>query len=718
MPEESQIFHESWYRIAGQSLSLRSSVRVRRQMFRGALWYVLFDPFGDQFYRLRPSAYRFVARLSERRTVEDVWKESIAADPDNAPGQEEVIQLLAQLYHANLLHYELPADSAKLFERYRETRQKIRRAALANIMFFRLPLFDPDRMLQRLLPIVKPLMGPVGAVLWLAVVGWGGKVAIDNFAALSNQSQGILALANIPLLYLGMIIVKALHELGHAFAVRGFGGEVHSMGVMFLIFNPLPYVDATASWAFRSKWKRALVGAAGMIVELFVAAVAVFLWAGTGPGVLHSLAYNMIFVASVSTILFNINPLLRFDGYYILSDLLDIPNLHTQASQQLRHLVERYAFGWKKSRSPASGAKDAFWLTVFGIASGIYRVVVFASILLFVADRLLVLGLLMAAICAVAWVVAPAMRLIRYLASDPRLERTRLRAVLVCLVALAGTGSLLYLVRFPSSFAAPGVLEATQHAYVVNPVEGRVAQILVSSGAHVPAGTPLVRLDNEEIDFAIREADGSLSEVTAMEQKALSTSQADLKAVQSLGVSMRGRLERLRQDKADLLVRAEIGGIWVAPGVEDLVGMWLRRGTAIGQLVDDSSFRFASVVSQDDVSQVFSGNVLGSEVRLAGEADVKIVATSAQVIPMEQKQLPSRALGFGGGGEVAVDTREASGAVAAQPFYEVRVAIPSDCGAALLHGRSGRVRFRLNPEPLLLQWHRRLRQLVQSRYQL
>jgi putative peptide zinc metalloprotease protein len=128
-------------------------------------------------------------------------------------------------------------------------------------------------------------------------------------------------------MYLALVLIKACTSWATP-AVRRFGGEVHTLGVMFLIFSPLPYMDATAAWAFRSKWRRVLVGAAGMIAELFAAAVAVFVWASTGPGILHSLAYNTIFVASLSTILFNINPLLRFDGYYILSDLLDIPNLH------------------------------------------------------------------------------------------------------------------------------------------------------------------------------------------------------------------------------------------------------------------------------------------------------------------------------------------------------------------------------------------------------
>ena len=628
MAEESQIFHESWYRIAGQSLALRSSVRVRRQMFRGALWYVLFDPFGDQFYRLRPAAYRFVARLGERRTVEEVWKESIAVDPDNAPGQEEVIQLLAQLYHANLLHYELAPDSAKLFERYRETKQKIRRAALANIMFFRLPLFDPDAALKRSLFLVRPLMGPLGAVLWLAVVGLGVKAAIDNFAGLSNQSQGILALPNIPLLYLGLVIIKALHELGHAFVVRGFGGEVHSMGVMFLIFNPLPYVDATAAWAFRSKGRRVLVGAAGMIVELFVAAFAVLVWAGTGPGVLHSLAYNMVFVASVSTILFNINPLLRFDGYYILSDLLDIPNLHTQASQHLRHLVERYAFGWQEvpqpgrdARTRRSGSPSSAWPA--------------ASTGWWSSPRSCSSSPIASSCSASSWPrSAPSPGSSRRLCASSATWRPtpgssargcgrswcacwRLRQPAACSTSR----------RFPPASARPGSSRRTSTPTWSIGSKGASPR---SSRPQAPAWSGAGRsCASATRRSTLRSArwTGASTKSRPWNRRPSRRSQADLKAVQSLRGSMLQRRERLREEKADLLVRAEIAGIWVAPGVEDLVGMWLRRGTPVGQLVDDSGFRFAAVVSQDDVSQVFTGNILGSEVRLAGEAHVNILAT-------------------------------------------------------------------------------------------
>ncbi|RLF30891.1 MAG: peptidase M50, partial [Thermoplasmata archaeon] len=492
MARSGTTFSESWHRIANLRVSLRPTVKVRKQLFRGEKWYVLHDPFNNQFFRLRPEAHDFVSRLRPDRTVEEVWEECLKRHPDEAPGQEDVIQLLTQLYFANLLYFEVPADTEKLFERYRKRRQREIQSKFLSIMFIRIPLLDPENFLRRCLPFIKHLISPVFGILWLLVVIAAGKLVVDHFDAVTEQAQGILASDNLILLYAGLVILKGLHEFGHAIVCKRYGGEVHTMGVMLLVFTPLPYMDATSSWSFRSRWQRALVGAAGMIVEIFVAAIATFVWAKTGPGTLHSLAYNMMFIASVSTVLFNANPLLQFDGYYILSDLLDIPNLATRARGHLRHLVERYVFGYKDSSSPSQSLKEAWWLGVFGISSGIYRVVVFTGIIFFVADKFLLAGLIMALICVISWGVVPSFRFVSYLASSPRLARTRSRAVAASISALVVLLALLAIIPFPNRFRAPGVLEAAGYIRVVNDAPGYVEAVLVPSGAGVSEGTPLM----------------------------------------------------------------------------------------------------------------------------------------------------------------------------------------------------------------------------------
>src|SRR6266567_3584985 len=192
-------FSESWYRVANQRICLRPDVRVRRQNFRGERWIVLENPFSNQYFRLRPAAYEFVVRLRPDCTVEQVWHQCLDRFPDDAPSQEAVIQLLSQLYFANLLQYGLASDSAQLFQRYKKRKQREIGFRFLNIMFMRFPLLDPDRFLVRILPVVGKLISPAGAALWAIVVGLAVKIAVDNFDALREQGQNVLAPGNLVL---------------------------------------------------------------------------------------------------------------------------------------------------------------------------------------------------------------------------------------------------------------------------------------------------------------------------------------------------------------------------------------------------------------------------------------------------------------------------------------------------------------------------------------
>lgn len=718
MPGGSRTFSEFWYRVANQTITLRARVSVRRQYFRGQLWYLIGDPFGNQFHRVRPAAYRFLARLRPGRTVQQVWEECLELYPDEAPGQEDVVHLLSQLYAANLLHYELPADSEKFFERYSKRRRREVQSRWMNIMFARFPLLDPDAFLKRALPYLGWIFTWPMALVWLATVGLGVKAGIENAAAFRDQSQGILALDNLALLYAGMVLLKALHEFGHALACRRFGGEVHVMGIMLLIFTPLPYVDVTSSWAFRSRRERMTVGAAGMLVEFFVAACAMLVWARTGPGVLHNLAYNMIFVASVSTLLFNGNPLLRYDGYYLLSDALDIPNLYGRALMQLRYLAERHLFGVTRQESPAQNRREAGWLAAYGIASGIYRVMVFSWMALFIGQRFLLAGLIMAVVCVVSWLVIPAGKFFNYLHTSPRLERTRTRSLAVAYGLAAFLVILLGVIPFPSRFRAPGVLEATQFTEVASPDPGYVREALAESGGHVTNGQALVRMEDPDLGFQLEAARAQLEEAMALQRRALRQSASEIEPVQRHLDAVRKRLAALELRQASLTVRAPHDGIWVSPDIKELGGMWISRGIRLGTLVNPESFRFVAVIPQQEALPLFSDRVRHSVIRLRGQADCPVRVQALRVVPAQQERLPSAALGLRGGGDVAVAGADQEGRKAAESFFEVMADVAPSDGVALLQGRTGRIRFDLPWEPLLSQWGRKLRQLVQKTYQL
>ncbi|MBI5775258.1 MAG: biotin/lipoyl-binding protein [Verrucomicrobia bacterium] len=715
--ERSRTFSESWHRVASQKIFLRPGVEVQRQQFRGERWIVLRNVLSNQFFRLRPEAYEFVARLQADKTVEEVWQECLERFPDEAPGQEAVVQLLAQLYHANLLQYQLAADAEQLFQRQRKRQQAEMGMRWLNIMFMRFPLLDPDRFLVRTLPWVGRLISPAGFVLWLAAIIWGGKVAIDNSTELMRQSEGILAPGNLIWLYLGMVIVKTIHEFGHAYFCRKFGGEVHTMGVMLMIFTPMPFVDASSSSGFRERKHRMLVGAAGMIVELFVAALATVLWAKTAPGVLHSVLFNMMFVASVSTLLFNLNPLMRFDGYYIFSDWLEIPNLNQRATGILKYWIERHGFGVKNDRNPARSRSEAGWLGTYGVTALVYRTVIFAGIIWFIADQWLLLGLLMAVACLITWLVVPAVKLVQYLASNPKLERTRSRAIAVVAGTVAALLILLGVIPFPHHFRASGVIQAKEWSQVIAEAGGEVAELLAKPGQTVRAGQPLVLLANPELALELAGAKAQKEEVESRLRAAMQRDSASVKPLEKRLESSVKLIQRLEKERENLVIRARHAGVWIAPGGEQMQQRWLKRGTPLGLVVNPAGFEFSATVLQEDVNRIFQREFPQAEVRLPGEAGKLASITQFRVVPGEQQTLPSPALGWAGGGDVAVNLKDQSGQKAVEPFFSVVGQFQSSGEVTLLHGRTGKVRFELPSEPLLPRWFRRLGQMLQKRFQ-
>lgn len=716
MSGAGRTFSESWHRVAGIRVNLRPTVKVRRQFFRGEKWYVLYDPFNNHFFRLRPEAYAFVCRLRPDMTVEETWEDCLEADPDKAPGQEDVVHLLTQLHFASLLYYENSSDTEKLFQRFEKKKRREFRSRIFSIMFMRIPLVDPDRFLQQMMPVSRKLISYAGAFVWAATILWALKIVFANFSLVQQQAQGVLSPDNLILLYVGLVFTKILHELGHAVVCRRFGGEVHTLGVMLLVFTPLPYMDATASWSFRSRKKRVLVGAAGMLTELFVAALATFVWANSGAGVLHGLAYNIMFIASVSTLIFNINPLLRFDGYYILSDLLDIPNLHTRAKLFLTHIIEYYCFGCQTSISPAKSRREAWILAIFGVLSFIYRVIVFTGIIFFVADKFLLAGLIMALFCVIAWGIIPPFKLINYLATSPKLVRTRARAISVCSLFLLILILLLAVFPFPHRFRAPGILESADYLQVVNDAPGYVSKVLVSSGTEVEEGISLLELVDEGVVLELESARAQWQEVLALEQKAESGQLADRQPIRKRKETIAQKLKDLAAQQESLIVKARQLGLWVAPQIHDMSGVWLQRGSVVGMIVQPRQFKFSAVVSQEVASNLFTETISKAEVRLYGQAGENIEVLDLQFIPFEHRQLPSAALGWMGGGEVAVSLSDESGVKATEPFFQIYADLESKPEVTFRHGRAGRIRLTMPPKPLLFQWAIKLRKVLQKRY--
>jgi len=719
MHSEGTTYSESWHLVANLHLKLRSTIEVHRQFYRGEKWYVLKDPLNNRFFRVQPSAYDFVIRLNADRTVEEVWNACMEEFSQTAPGQSDVVMLLGQLYSMNLLDTDVSPDTRQIFSRYSLNRRKELQSQLMNIMFVKLPLFDPEKLLLRFSWLIHRLLSPSGAVVWIIMLLLAVKQVADNADIAFDSAQAVLAPGNLFLLYLALIFVKAFHELGHAVVCHHYGGEVHTMGLMFMLFTPLPYMDATSSWGFRNRLHRAFVGAAGMIAELFVASLAAVYWAVSGQGALHSLAYNIMFVASVSTVLFNANPLLRLDGYYILSDLLDIPNLHARSTEHLHYLLEHYIFKYAGAQPSAKSRQEEIELTLYGIFSMIYKVMISLGIIMFIADKWMILGTILAIVGVFTGMVMPTIRMVSYLFLDSRLLQCRRRIVALSTLFIIALITLTVLLPFPHYHSAPGVVESFPDIKVVNMASGYVSEYLVKPGQYVAAGQPLVRLENREIDYTLRGAESRVVEIKVRQRQAVGKKISELQPVLKELQSAEAVLAELQHNEAELVVRARGNGIWIPVNKESVSGLWVERGRYLGDIVGGERFRFAAVVPQEEASELFETPVRSVEVRLWGEAYRVIKTEAVRFIPYQHEKLPSPALGQQGGGNIPVMLTAQQGADnAAEPFFLVTAMLQKESGVHLFHGRSGNIRFSLSPEPLIVQWSRYFYQLFQKRYRL
>jgi putative peptide zinc metalloprotease protein len=419
---KESLFSPSWYRVSALKPRIRSHVDIHRHTYRGQIWYVLQDHASGKFQRFTPAAHFLIGLMDGERTVEEIWQAGRSRLGEDAASQDEMIRLLGQLHAVDVLQSDVSPDTLELLKRF-EKKQNIRwKQNIRNPLSMRFFLLDPEKFLTRFASTVRPLFGWFGAALWLIIMTIGIVLTGLHWPELTKDvTDHVLAPQNLVILWLIYPFLKALHEFSHAFAVNRFGGEVHEMGIMFIVLTPMPYVDASSVLAFRNKWERILVSSIGVGAELFVAALALIVWVNVEPGTIRSVMYNIILVAGISSVLFNGNPLLRYDGYYALADFVEIPNLASRGSQYVLYLMQRYAFGVRELEPPVSRQGERVWFVVYTILSFFYRIFIYVGIIQFIAGKFFTVGLLLALWAAATMVLLPLGKAVKFLSSSPRL---------------------------------------------------------------------------------------------------------------------------------------------------------------------------------------------------------------------------------------------------------------------------------------------------------
>jgi putative peptide zinc metalloprotease protein len=722
-----------WHRVRVMRPRLRPHCQVTRQHYRGRRWHVVHDPTSNQFYRLSPVAHEFVSMLDGRRTVEEVWSLSLQTHGDGAPTQPEVIELLGQMYNTNLLSVDVTPETEQLLRRGRDrTKRRIQQQAI-GIMYFKVRLFNPDRFLSWLEPLLRPLLNRWGFTAWALFVAWAATRVLPRWDDLSAMFHVSVAPGNWLALGAVFIVVKAIHETGHGVLCKRFGGQVPEFGAMLLVLLPAPYVDASACWAFPSKWRRMAVGAGGMIFELFVASIAAHVWLATftpgsgGAGLTAQLAFNAMLTASVSTVLFNANPLMRFDGYYILSDLLEVPNLMQRSMRMLQHLCQRFIYRMRDSRPPTTLPAEAAVLLVYGLAASAYRVFLFFTITLYVMGKLFAVGLVLALWTAAAWFILPIGKFVHWLATSPQLSEFRRRAVATSLALLAAGLTLIGAIPFPEHRRADGVVESMARSGVFFGADGFVTAAHKGVGERVEAGEPIVTCENPELRQRLALARAELVEAQSLEQQYTATNPSAATVAREAVRFRKEVISAIQERLGRLVVRAPHAGVIVAGeqggDPRALIGAYARQGQLVCDIVDTDRTRIASAL---DTELAMPLHELGSggytvRARFVSDPDRMFDGRSKRLIPGGQRRLPHAALGFSGGGSIATDPQDRAGltAAASKTYLYVEDLAPADGrqgpGWLGAPGERVKLRFTLPSRPLLWQWIDRLRRMIQGR---
>jgi putative peptide zinc metalloprotease protein len=694
---ERQLKSQNWYRVGPLVGRIHPGTRVQRQILRGEPWFILSHPVSKRQFRVNQQTYDLIGRLDGRVSMDDLWHGLQERRGDAAPAQDDVISLVARLAKAGVILFSTVPDWSILKQQVQEQRGRVRYGQL-NPFSFRLGLFNPGALLDRLAPLQAVIWHWATGLAMLALMAAALlQLSVEWPAIRAHAATSLLTPRSLLIAWLAYPLMKAVHELAHGLAVRNWGGEVREAGVACFLMMPVPYVDASDASAFAGKWQRAAVSSAGIVSELMMATLALFVWLATDSGVVHDTALVVMSIGGLSTVLFNANPLLRYDGYYILCDILELPNLATRSGQwwtrALRVLMKLPAGDAARER----GLGARLWIVSYAPAAYVYRLFISFWIVQWIALKSLPLALVVVLWMFYAMLVRPLWRglgaLLGPADTSVKSGRHRLGAGLLT----AALALLVCLVPVPASTMVEGVTWLPEQSQVRAGSDARIVELLVGDGQRVGAGDALVVMEEPALAEKRRRL---LAQVSAAE-----TEQNDRWRTEPVkGTNANISLERLQQDLAEvddrierLVLRAEVDGVFVLPHAGDILGADISQGALVGYVLPDGPTRVRLAIPQDDIGRIRQG-VRRIAVRLDEAGAPTQEARMLRIDPDASRSLPSRALGDHGGGGFVTDPADREHLALLEPVYIMDVEIPRQAGART----GGRVRARLDHPALPL----------------
>lgn len=700
-----------WYRIAKIKPKLHAHVEIDRHNYRNQVWYLLENTVTTRSHRFNPVAYKFIGLLNGKRSIQDIYDHMTEQMDENAPNQAGILQLLAQLDAADLISTEVLINTEALFERQSEQKSFELKQRFSNPISQKIPLWDPDNFLNKHENKVKSLFTFWAAIIWSMTFIYTLSQATIHWQQIS-QHFNINSLSNYNLLLLFLLYppIKLLHELGHAFSAKLEGGEVHEMGINFLLFMPIPYVNVSTATHFRSKYKRILVSAAGIIVETFLAALGLLLFLAVEPGFIQDIGFNIFIIGGISSLFFNGNPLLKFDGYYILADVLDIPNLYQRSSQYWRYLFQRYLFGLRHAISPVNVQGESFWLFVYSLASLAYRLTILWFICFYVTEKFFFLGIILAIWLLTQQILLPIYKTFRFIFSSQALYNKRSRAVISSLGLTSFLAVIFGFTPLPSYTNSEGIVWLPEEAQLKAEQNGFAGDLQVKNMQIVSTGTPVIQLYDPFLDSKVKIAKAKLQELQSLYRAERGTKKfVEAELVKEKIRVAEYELHYARNKTKGMSILAKKSGEILIPNADDLLGRFIRHGELLGYILKDSPSTIRMAVKQDDIG-LLRQNIKAIKIRFANNLNKEFSAKIIRQAPEATNNLPSMALSSSGGGKIVLDPDSEDGALTLEKVFLIDLYFdPKSYDIPL--GTRAYVRINHGGETLAIQWFRRLRQV-------
>ena len=656
---------------AGKSSSLPAAPPLRDdlQLHAGAAFadgspsWAIQDPVSNRFYRIGWLEYECLLRwhLPPARIAEDICSRTIL-DVDT-----EQVSAFAQFLDQHNLLRATPRKIEQLQQRGSETKWKSAKWWLHTYLFVRLPLIRPQRLLQALLPWLAPLF--TRTALWVVICATllGLLLVARQWQTFTHSFMDMLSPAGLAGFALALIVSKTLHEMGHALVATRLGVRVAHMGVAFVVLWPMLYTDTSESWRLKSHHHRLALSVAGIATEVALAGLATLAWGLLDDGPLRQAMLYLATTGWILSLALNISPFMRFDGYFIASDLMNFPNLHERAGAMAKAWIRRTLLGLN-APDPEPFQPAVRWkLRLFAYVTWVYRLVVFLGIAFAVYYFFFkALGIFLLFV-ELWWFVAKPVwtEIMVWKKRWPEVRRPHRLA----LWSLLGAGLLIALFPWSATLTVPGVARAERQQVVYSPQPARVLQI--HPGSEVSAGAPLVSLDIPDLHDRQARTQASVSALASQlpgllgQEEGLDQQQATVHRLQE----QLAESQAIREESARLNLKAEFSGQWRDVDPHLRTGSWVDMRTPLGILVDPSRWVVDAYIDQQQVHRVSVGSTAHFWPQHRGRP---FRATVLAVDSTRSERLPYPMLDARHGGSIATQPHEQQ-PMPLQPMYRVRL---------------------------------------------